>query len=101
MLAARAIAVMLPLTAMRPLLNLGPLAPPILIWGGLRGGISVALALSLPDGLSRSVELTATYIVVLFAVIAQGATIARLIDWRRLRGDVSKDRSDIPGAPTA
>jgi len=100
-LAARAIAVMLPLTAMRPLLNLGPLAPPILIWGGLRGGISVALALSLPDGLSRSVELTATYIVVLFAVIAQGATIARLIDWRRLRGDVSKDRSDIPGAPTA
>ncbi|MDX3910139.1 MAG: sodium:proton antiporter [Sphingobium sp.] len=82
-LAARAVAVMLPLAAMRPFLNLGPLAPPILIWGGLRGGISVALALSLPDGLSRSVELTATYIVVLFAVIAQGGTIARLIDrWR-------------------
>ncbi len=82
-LAARAVAVMLPLAAMRPLLNLGPLAPPILIWGGLRGGISVALALSLPNGLSRSVELTATYIVVLFAVVAQGGTIARLIKWRR------------------
>ena len=80
-LAARFISVMVPLAAMRPLLDLGPLAPPILIWGGLRGGISIALALSLPDGLSRSVELTATYVVVLFAVIAQGSTIARLIDW--------------------
>ncbi len=92
---------MLPLTVMRPLLNLGPLAPPILIWGGLRGGISVALALSLPDGLSRSVELTATYIVVLFAVIAQGGTIAWLIDWRRVRGDLSTGRSDTPEGPTA
>lgn len=100
-LVARSIAVMLPLAAMLPLLNLGPLAPPILIWGGLRGGISVALALSLPDGLSRSVELTATYIVVLFAVIAQGGTIARLIDWWRARFEVSTDRSDTPEAPTA
>jgi len=98
-LAARAIAVMLPLTAMRPLLNLGPLAPPILIWGGLRGGISVALALSLPDGLSRSVELTATYIVVLFAVIAQGGTIAKLIDWRRARGESSGAASATADAP--
>ena len=84
-LAARAVSVLLPLRLMRPVLDLGPLAPPILIWGGLRGGISVALALSLPDGLSRSVELTATYIVVLFAVIAQGGTIAWLIDRWRVR----------------
>lgn len=100
-LIARAIAVLLPLAVMRPLLNLGPLAPPILIWGGLRGGISVALALSLPDGLSRSVELTATYIVVLFAVIAQGGTIARLIDWKRERIDVNTGHSDTPKVPTA
>jgi len=100
-LTARAIAVMLPLAAMRPLLDLGPLAAPILIWGGLRGGISVALALSLPDGLSRSVELTATYIVVLFAVIAQGGTIARLIDRRRVRSGLSTGRRDTPEAPTA
>jgi len=99
-LAARAIAVMLPLTAMRRLLDLGPLAPPILIWGGLRGGISVALALSLPDGLSRSVELTATYIVVLFAVIAQGGTIARLIDRRRARSEISDVASAAARTPT-
>lgn len=84
-LAARATAVMLPLTAMRPWLHLGQLAPPILIWGGLRGSISIALALSLPGGLSRLVELAATYIVVLFAVIAQGGTIASLLEWQRAR----------------
>jgi monovalent cation:H+ antiporter, CPA1 family len=99
-LAARAIAVILPLAAMRPFLYLGPMAPPILIWGGLRGGISIALALGLPDGLSRSIELTATYIVVMFAVIAQGGTIARLIEWWRVRFNVNTDRSDKPEAPT-
>ncbi|MEO6564571.1 MAG: sodium:proton antiporter [Casimicrobiaceae bacterium] len=98
---ARTIAVALPLTALRPLRRLGPLAPPILIWGGLRGGISIALALGLPDGLSRSVELTATYVVVLFAVIVQGGTIAKLIDRWRVRSSVNTDRTDTPEAPTA
>ncbi|MBY0306829.1 MAG: sodium:proton antiporter [Sphingomonas sp.] len=100
-LAARAIAVLLPLTAMRPFLNLGSLAPPILIWGGLRGGISIALVLGLPDGLSRSVELTATYIVVLFAVIAQGGTIAWLIERLRPGAAVNTDHSEEPAAPIA
>jgi CPA1 family monovalent cation:H+ antiporter len=44
-----------------------------------RGGISVALALGLPDGPARSAALTATYIVVLFSVIAQGGTIGWLL----------------------
>ncbi|OYY90320.1 MAG: sodium:proton antiporter [Sphingomonas sp. 28-66-16] len=80
-LAARTISVSGPLVALRPLLNLGPLALPTLIWGGLRGGISIALALGLPDGPGRSILLAATYIVVLFSVIGQGGTIARLLDW--------------------
>ena len=79
LLAARALSVLGPLTVMRPMLNLGQLAPPILIWGGLRGGISVALALSLPFTAERSLLLTTTYFVVLFAVIVQGGTIARVI----------------------
>jgi monovalent cation:H+ antiporter, CPA1 family len=78
-LAARAISVLLPLAALRPLMSLGRLAPPTLIWGGLRGGISIALALSLPEGPARSAALTATYIIVLFSVIVQGGTIGRLL----------------------
>ncbi len=74
-LAARAASVLVPLTAMRPFLSLGPLALTILIWGGLRGGISVALALGLPDGPPRSTALAATYMIVLFAVIVQGGSI--------------------------
>lgn len=80
-LLARAVSVSGPLVAMRPLLTLGPLALPTLIWGGLRGGISVALALGLPEGPARSIALGATYIVVLFSVIVQGGSIARLLQW--------------------
>jgi len=79
-MAARAIAVGVPLRAMRRSIDMGPLAFPTLVWGGLRGGISVALALSLPDSEIRTALLVATYIVVLFAVIVQGGTIAWLIE---------------------
>lgn len=78
-LAARAISVLLPLAVLRPFISLGRLAPPTLIWGGLRGGISVALALSLPEGPARSAALTSTYIIVLFSVIVQGGTMGRLL----------------------
>jgi CPA1 family monovalent cation:H+ antiporter len=48
---------------------------PFLTWAGVRGGISVALALSLPDNEARSTLLAATYAVVLFSVIVQGSTL--------------------------
>ena len=52
--------------------------PSLLTWGGLRGGISVALALSLPDIESRNLLLQLSYGVVLFSVLLQAPTIARL-----------------------
>jgi CPA1 family monovalent cation:H+ antiporter len=79
-LAARAVSVLLPLLLLRPFASLGRAAPVTLIWGGLRGGISVALALSLPDGPARPATLTATYIIVLFSVIVQGCSIGWLIE---------------------
>jgi CPA1 family monovalent cation:H+ antiporter len=51
----------------------------ILTWGGLRGGISVALALSLPPGSSRDALVTITYAVVVFSILVQGLTINRVL----------------------
>jgi CPA1 family monovalent cation:H+ antiporter len=48
-------------------------------WGGLRGGISVALALSLPNGPEREALLTVTYIIVIFSILVQGLTIERFV----------------------
>ncbi len=84
-LAARWIAVSAPLALLRRWIDLGPLSIPTLVWGGLRGGISIALALSLPEGEFRSPIVAATFVVVLFAVIIQGGSIGGLINrltWR-------------------
>jgi CPA1 family monovalent cation:H+ antiporter len=51
----------------------------VLTWGGLRGGLSVAMALSLPPGPYRDVVVAVTYAVVVFSVFAQGLSIARVI----------------------
>lgn len=80
-LAARAVSVGAPLTAWRSLLPFR-LAFPVMVWGGLRGGISIALALSLPSGPMKDVLVAATYVVVLFSVLVQGGTIGGVV--RRL-----------------
>ncbi|WP_333836897.1 cation:proton antiporter [Novosphingobium sp.] len=79
-LAARSLSVLLPIRAIRPNHRYGLVAPVTLIWGGLRGGISIALALGLPDSPARSVILAATYVVVLFSVVVQGGTIKRVLE---------------------
>jgi CPA1 family monovalent cation:H+ antiporter len=77
---ARVASVSAPLLALKPLLNLGSLALLVLVWGGLRGGISIALALSLPESSIRTAILATTYVVVLFAVVIQGGSIGGLIN---------------------
>ncbi|MCM8560796.1 cation:proton antiporter [Pseudomonas shahriarae] len=51
----------------------------VLTWGGLRGGISVALALSLPSGDARDVVVSLTYMVVIFSILIQGMSIGSLV----------------------
>jgi CPA1 family monovalent cation:H+ antiporter len=54
-------------------------ATAILTWGGLRGGISIALALSLASGATRDMIVAITYVVVVFSILVQGLTIGRLL----------------------
>jgi len=58
----------------------------IMTWGGLRGGISVALVLSLPEGSVREIFLTITYIVVVFSILVQGLTIGPLCRVKHEKG---------------
>jgi CPA1 family monovalent cation:H+ antiporter len=78
-LLTRLVCVGVPVTALRRVLPFTPGAIRIMTWGGLRGGISVALALSLPQGPERDTLLTMTYLIVLFSILVQGLTIGRLI----------------------
>ena len=75
---ARLAAVAVPITMLRPFRTFNEGVTQIMTWGGLKGGISVALALSLPDGEWKPVILTCTYIVVIFSIIVQGLTVAKL-----------------------
>jgi CPA1 family monovalent cation:H+ antiporter len=59
-----------------------PHAVKIMTWGGLRGGISIALALSIgPEVAARDLILTVTYVVVCFSILVQGLTVRRLVAW--------------------
>jgi len=87
-LIARAVAVGLPMAVLARFLPFTRGAYPILVWGGLRGGISIALALTLPDGPLRDLILSATYVVVVFSVVIQGATVGAAA--RRFVGDPEK-----------
>lgn len=76
---ARFISVGLPISLMRPVRRFSPHAIKIITWGGLRGGISVALALSLPTGPERDLIVAVTYVVVVFSILVQGLSVATLI----------------------
>ena len=78
-LLSRAASVWGPISFLRRFRPFPPGTVSILTWGGLRGGISVAMALSLPAGPYRDLLLTSTYLVVVFSILVQGTTTPRLV----------------------
>lgn len=78
-ISARFISVAIPITLLRFRRQFNQGVIKILTWGGIRGGISVALALSLPAGVERDVILSLTYVVVIFSIAGQGLTIGKLV----------------------
>ncbi|WP_420567103.1 cation:proton antiporter [Thalassovita sp.] len=77
-LVARLAAVAVPVLLLGGPRQFGPGVIPIMTWGGLKGGISVALALALPDNEWKPLILTATYVVVVFSIIVQGLSVGKL-----------------------
>lgn len=82
-LMARFLSISGPIAVFRRRLEFEPNTPLIMTWGGLRGGISIALALSLSADMPRDLILGVTYAVVAFSIVVQGLSIERLIE--RLR----------------
>ncbi|QDT08299.1 cation:proton antiporter [Planctomycetes bacterium K23_9] len=77
-LVSRYLSLLAPVRFFSKRLDFAPHTTTIMAWGGLRGGISIALALSLHDNMNRSLFLTVTYGVVVFSIIVQGLTVGKL-----------------------
>ncbi|WP_305095506.1 cation:proton antiporter [Croceibacterium aestuarii] len=92
-LLARALSVSLSTRAVPAAKPQAPGSWQVLVWGGLRGGISIALVLSLPVGPTRDLLLAATFAAVLFSVLVQRATLGRMIERRQER---EEDPDDVP-----
>jgi len=76
---ARLVSVTVPISALRLVREFSPNAIKIMTWGGLRGGISIALALSLPAGQARELIVSVTYVVAVFSILVQGLTLGPLV----------------------
>ena len=78
-LICRYLSLLLPISFFKEKLDFVPNTNLIMTWGGLRGGISIALALGLTADMHRDLFLVITYVVVVFSIIVQGLTVGNLI----------------------
>lgn len=100
----RWISVLVPVAIMKRWYYFSPRSVRILTWGGLRGGLSIAMVLSMPENSERDIILLMTYSVVVFSIIIQGMTIGKVAGPRSTHGNEYNDprldeRSDEKPAP--
>ena len=98
-LLARFASIAIPAAAFRAVgsRRFSPRTVAILTWGGLKGGISIALALSIPASDERDLILTAAYVVVIFSILVQGLTFGPLV--RRLTGGEEAEQTEAVEEP--
>lgn len=82
---ARFVSVELPLVFLRFFRRIPSLSGFIMTWSGIRGGVSIALALGLPDSKERDLIVLMTYVVVVFSILVQGLTLESAVKWNRKR----------------
>ena len=78
-LGCRYLSLLLPINFFKERLDFVPNTNLIMTWGGLRGGISIALALGLSEEMNRDMFLVITYVVVVFSILVQGLTVGKLV----------------------
>lgn len=78
-LVCRYLSLLLPIKFFEKRLNFVPRTNLVMTWGGLRGGISIALALGLTQEMHRDLFLVITYVVVVFSIVGQGLTVGKLV----------------------
>lgn len=98
-LVARYLSLLVPVHFFSKRLDFVPHTATIMAWGGLRGGISIALALRLTPEMNRDLFLTATYGVVIFSIIVQGLTVGVLA--KRLIGVSDEAEAEVDASATA
>ena len=79
-LICRYASLLLPINFFKKRLDFVPRTNLIMTWGGLRGGISIALALGLTEAMQRDLFLVITYVVVVFSILVQGLTVGKLVE---------------------
>jgi len=84
-LGVRFVCVGVPIAVLRVFRDFDPATVRLMTWGGVRGGISIALALSLPDSTHRELILVMTYTIVVFSILVQGLTVGRAVRWSLAR----------------
>ena len=85
--AARYVSVELPLVFLKCFRKIPSLSGFIMTWSGIRGGVSIALALALDDSPQRDLIVLMTYVVVVFSIIVQGLTLETAVKWNKNRTD--------------
>jgi len=83
-LLARWVAIFVPTKFMAFKYRFSPQTVKVLVWGGIRGGVSIALALSIPVNEYSQIIISITYCVVVFSIIVQGLTIAKVANPKKI-----------------